>query len=44
MCRKVDDRPATEQSRTAIRDFCQMLVSSVNKYYAFGSVFVDDST
>ncbi|GAB4817797.1 hypothetical protein N2152v2_004843 [Parachlorella kessleri] len=42
--RKVDERPVTDLARSAIKDFCQMLVSSINKYYAFGSVFSEDST
>lgn len=42
--RKVDDQPVSETVRSGIRDFCQMLVSAINKYYAFGSAFVDDST
>lgn len=42
--RKVDDAPVTDSIRGSVRDFCQMLVGAINKYYAFGSCFVDDST
>ncbi|KAG7672870.1 hypothetical protein Ndes2526B_g08600 [Nannochloris sp. 'desiccata'] len=42
--RKVDDVPATDAVRSSVRDFCQMLVAAINKYYAFGSCFVDDAT
>lgn len=42
--RKIDDRPAADLTKTAIKDFCKMLVAAINKYYAFGSCFVDDST
>ena len=42
--RKVDDVVVTEAIRSSIREFCQMLVEAINKYYAFGSCFVDDST
>lgn len=42
--RKVCDRQINDATRSAIRSFCQQLVSSVNKYYAFGSCFVDDAT
>jgi hypothetical protein len=42
--RKIDDKPVSEDVRSSIRDFCQMLVGAINKYYAFGSCFVDDST
>ena len=43
-CRKVCDRTIDEDTRTAIRNFCTTLEQAVNKYYAFGSCFVDDST
>lgn len=43
-CRKLDTNPVDEASRTAIRGLCQELVAAINKYYAFGSAFVDDST
>ncbi|PRW56880.1 hypothetical protein C2E21_4544 isoform A [Chlorella sorokiniana] len=42
--RKVCDRQLTDANRNSIRDFCQLLVAAINKYYAFGSCFVDDST
>ncbi len=32
----------TEDLRSTIRFFCQGLVGALNRYYAFGSVFVDD--
>lgn len=38
------DRQLSEPTRQCIRDFAQLLVASINKYYAFGSCFVDDST
>ena len=34
----------TRQLRSTIRDFCTGLVAAINKYYAFGSCFVDDAT
>ncbi len=43
-CRKLDTNPVDEASRTAIKGLCQELVAAINKYYAFGSAFVDDST
>lgn len=42
--RKVCDNTVTEPIRAAIREFCTMLVGAINKYYAFGSCFVDDAT
>lgn len=42
--RKIDDNPIDDQTRSAIRAFCVKLVESLNKYYAFGSCFVDDTT
>ncbi|CAK0787338.1 hypothetical protein CVIRNUC_010557 [Coccomyxa viridis] len=42
--RKLDSNPVDEIARTAIRGLCQELVAAINKYYAFGSAFVDDST
>lgn len=42
--RKIDDASLTDAQRSSIRAFCQMLVGAINKYYAFGSCFVDDST
>ncbi len=41
--RKVDDAAVTEAMRASIREFCGMLVGAINKYYAFGSCFVDDA-
>jgi hypothetical protein len=40
--RKLDLTPVSEELRSTIRGFCTGLVSSINRYYAFGSVFVDD--
>lgn len=43
--RKIDiQNKVTEDLRQSIRDFCTLLVAAINKYYAFGSCFVDDST
>jgi len=42
--RKLDDSPVDEELRSCIRRFCEELMSALNKYYAFGSCFVDDST
>ena len=42
--RKLDDSPVDEELRACIRRFCEELMSALNKYYAFGSCFVDDST
>lgn len=42
--RKVDETPVSDSIRSSVRDFCQLLVGAINKYYAFGSCFVDDST
>ncbi|KAG1680999.1 hypothetical protein FOA52_009958 [Chlamydomonas sp. UWO 241] len=39
---KADQKPVTEDLRKTIRNYCQGLVGSLNRYYAFGSVFVDD--
>lgn len=44
LCRKIDDNPIDDETRSAVRAFCVKLVESVNKYYAFGSCFVDDNT
>ena len=43
-CRKLDDNPVDEELRACIRRFCEALVSAMNKYYAFGSCFLDDYT
>ncbi len=42
--RKLDDSPVDEELRSCIRRFCEELMSALNKYYAFGSCFVDDYT
>ena len=39
---KMDMNPVTEDLRSTIRGFCTGLVATINRYYAFGSVFVDD--
>ena len=44
LCRKIDDNPLDDQTRGAIKGFCVKLVESLNKYYAFGSCYVDDNT
>ena len=36
--------PLDEDTRTVVRNFCTLMVGAVNKYYAFGSCFSDDST
>ncbi len=33
----------SEDLRSTIRTYCTALVAALNRYYAFGSVFVDDS-
>lgn len=42
--RKICDLPVDEELRTTLKEFCKTLVTTINKYYAFGSVFVDDTT
>lgn len=39
---KLDLNPVSEALRSTIRAFCTGLVGALNRYYAFGSVFVDD--
>ena len=39
---KMDMNPVSEDLRSAIRGFCTGLVATINRYYAFGSVFVDE--
>lgn len=41
---KIDDNPVSEDLRTTIRRYCTALVTALNRYYAFGSVFVEEST
>ncbi|EFJ50459.1 hypothetical protein VOLCADRAFT_120629 [Volvox carteri f. nagariensis] len=41
--RKLDSDPVTEDLRATIRAYCTALVAALNRYYAFGSVFVDDA-
>lgn len=40
---KLDSTPVSEELRSTIRAFCTGLVAALNRYYAFGSVFVDDA-
>ncbi|KXZ55426.1 hypothetical protein GPECTOR_3g77 [Gonium pectorale] len=40
---KMDSEPVTEDLRSCIRAYCTALVAALNRYYAFGSVFVDDA-
>lgn len=42
--RKADDNTIDDQTRGVIRILCQEIQASINKYYAFGSCFVDDAT
>ena len=42
--RKTCDLVIDEDTRGVIRMFCSKLVTALNRYYAFGSCFVDDST
>ncbi|KAK9918137.1 hypothetical protein WJX75_001530 [Coccomyxa subellipsoidea] len=42
--RHLDENEVDDQLRETIRNICQQLVSAINKYYAFGSVFVDEAT
>ena len=44
MHRKEDDNTIDDDVRGAIRGFCMGLVAAINKYYAFGSAFVDEGT
>ncbi|KAK9806516.1 hypothetical protein WJX73_006021 [Symbiochloris irregularis] len=41
--RKIDENPVDERLRSVIKSFCQALLQAINRYYAFGSPFVDDS-
>ena len=43
-CRKMDSAPVDEVLRATIRNICTQLVGAINKYYAFGSAFVDEAT
>ncbi|PNW89016.1 hypothetical protein CHLRE_01g054850v5 [Chlamydomonas reinhardtii] len=40
---KMDSEPVGEDLRSTIRAYCTALVAALNRYYAFGSVFVDDA-
>lgn len=42
--RKVCERPADDEIKATLREFCKSLGTTINRYYAFGSVFVDEST
>ncbi len=39
----MDSEPVSEDLRSTIRAYCTALVAALNRYYAFGSVFVDDA-
>ena len=41
---KLGEVPVSDTTKASIRAFCEQLMSSINKYYAFGSCFVDDAT
>ena len=41
---KLGEVPVSDITKSSIRAFCEQLMSSINKYYAFGSCFVDDAT
>ena len=41
---KLGEVPVPDTTKASIRAFCEQLMSSINKYYAFGSCFVDDAT
>ena len=40
---KVDDKKVSAEGKGAIKKLVQLLAMTIDKYYAFGSVFVDDS-
>jgi len=40
---KLGETPVSDVTKGSIRAFCEQLMSSINKYYAFGSCFVDDA-
>lgn len=42
--RKLGDNKVSDATKVSIKEFCQLLVGAINKYYAFGSCFVDDTT
>ena len=39
----MDSIPVTEDLRETIRAYCKGLVQALSRFYAFGSVFVDDN-
>lgn len=41
---KLGETKVSDSTKASIRAFCEQLMSSINKYYAFGSCFVDDAT
>lgn len=41
---KLGDSKVSDATKVSIRAFCEQLMNSINKYYAFGSCFVDDAT
>ena len=40
---KVDDKKVSAEGKEAIKKLVQLLAMTIDKYYAFGSVFIDDS-
>jgi len=40
---KVDDKKVSAEGKGAIKKLVQLLAMTIDKYYAFGSVFIDDS-
>lgn len=42
--RKLGENKVSDATKVSIKEFCQLLVGAINKYYAFGSCFVDDTT
>ena len=40
---KVDDNKVSAEGKGAIKKLVQLLAMTIDKYYAFGSVFIDDS-
>jgi hypothetical protein len=40
--RKLNEEKVDEDTRATVRAFCNGLVTALNKYYAFGSVFAEE--
>lgn len=40
---KMDDNKVSAEAKDAIKKVVQLLAMTIDKYYAFGSVFIDDS-